>query len=149
MNFPPDSDLTGAVANLAIANTPLFLLRKLQTEPAVTEVANRFSADEIVSAIERYSQAQAQSDVDFVRPYVYLVALSRCGDPYVFDRLERIGKTKGWEWFDYIRRVLKETLRPVNNHFNEAHAIVQKRLSTKPADNVSTAVKWIAPEVQA
>ena len=60
MNSPRDVDLTNAQKVFAIANTPLFLVRKLLSDPVVLELSRRFSGTELLDALR--SSASEQPD---------------------------------------------------------------------------------------
>ena len=74
MNSPREEDLTNAARVFAVANTLLFLVRKLRFDPLVQELGRRFSGTELLDAL-RSSVAEDPKNLEgAVRPYVYLVA---------------------------------------------------------------------------
>ena len=64
----------------AVANTPLFLLRKLRSDPAVLEIARVAQPKAILSALKKSLRRKPKTLSDAVSPYVYLVALSMTRD---------------------------------------------------------------------
>ena len=107
-----EANLTDASLALAVANTPLFLLRKLRADPCVSEIASSFDGDSIVQEIHRLACSDVRDATDYVRPYVYLVALSFLSDIKFLRAATRIKGTNKWDWFNYINRVLLETYIP-------------------------------------
>jgi hypothetical protein len=70
-----DFDLTEAIRILGIANTPLFLVRKLQADPVVREISEVCSSEDILAALRNSTGNEPASAEEEVLPYVLLVAL--------------------------------------------------------------------------
>lgn len=96
----------------AVANTPLFLLRKLREDEAVREISKDFSGDEILERLKELLQREPETLRDHVAPYAYLVALAQKPDDRHLRMAALIPDPPKWGWFDYIRRVLLETYSP-------------------------------------
>lgn len=110
-----DINLASASLTLAVANTPLFLLRKLRADPSVHEIAASFGGDEILAELSRLACSEPRDVIDYVRPYAFLVSLSMLPS---IDYLKRVASIKGtdrWEWFSYIHRVLLDTYIPTEH----------------------------------
>ena len=103
--------LDQAEASFAIANTPLFLLRKLQSDPAVQEIVKSgVDGSTILRALKRAIRSKPRTLHAAVRPFVYLVALSFNREvSYLKDASELDAQYH--DWFGYIARVLVETYR--------------------------------------
>jgi hypothetical protein len=110
-----EANLTDASLTLAVANTPLFLLRKLKADPTVHEIAASFDGAVIVREISRLVCSEVRDATDYVRPYVYLAALSFLPDIRYLRAVAEIKGTKRWDWFDYINRVLLDTYIPTEH----------------------------------
>lgn len=108
-----DANLSNAARIFSVANTPLFLLRKLREDASVQEIGRSFLPDEILVELRNALSATPADVEDFVRPYVYLVALGTQDARH----LEKIGALNdvqkwSWEWFEYLRQVLSEVSIP-------------------------------------
>jgi hypothetical protein len=115
----PDSfDLNAAARVYGIANTPPFLVRKLQVDPVVRETSEKCSAEEILdalrSAVEKDAMREPMTPVEAVRPYAYLVAL--WFKPEI-SHLREAAKipASSYRWFDTIAELCIETFSPIGN----------------------------------
>ena len=114
-----EANLSHAAQMFAVANTPLFLIRKLRDDPVVNEMANVFAPDDIINHLHKAVEHEPETLLDYVCPYVYLVALSKKPqDKFLKDVADMPGSER-WDWFDYIRRVLLETYLPTGNQVIE------------------------------
>ena len=112
MNSPRDADLANAGRVFAVANTPLFLVRKLRSDPVVQELSRRFSGQALLQEL-RVSVMENPSDLaGAVRPYVYLTALSLMPSPEALSQTSSI-RAPYCDWFDYVRDYLLETYSSV------------------------------------
>lgn len=107
-----DIDLTSAVDMYAVANTPLFLLRKLQRDPLTREIATSFSSDQILAALKSALEAEPSSAEEYVKPYVLLVALSQQPNDSGLRAAGAMPKTEKWDWYGYLQRVLLASFNP-------------------------------------
>jgi hypothetical protein len=112
MNTISEIDLTQACEAFAIANTPLFLVRKLQADPAVHATSQRFSGQQLLDGLREVLREEPKGIIDSVRPYALLVALSLQGDIEHLRAASQIS-AKGWDWFEYIAAFLVETFSPI------------------------------------
>ena len=115
-----DFDLTEAASVYAVSNTPLFLVRKLQSDPIVHEIAESCSGEEIIEALRVAAATEPKSVNEAVRPYAYLVALWYKPELEHLLEAERI-PAPNYLWFAYIASALVQTFSPV-----------QKQLITVP-----------------
>jgi hypothetical protein len=105
-------NLDQAALAYAVANTPLFLLRKLREDPLTREISSSFSGDTLFTELQNALKHRPESLQDYVRPYVYLVALSmKQEDRWLRDAV-RIPSVESWNWFRYLQHVLLETYVP-------------------------------------
>jgi hypothetical protein len=109
-----EADLTGATKILAVANTPLYLVRKLRHDQAVIDIGCSVDAEAILQSIrDAVSKAQPEP-VDSVRPYVYLVALAMKQESRWLAEASEI-HAPDWNWYRYIAKYLLDTHSPVMN----------------------------------
>lgn len=113
MNSIAEANLQNAAQAYAVANTPLFLIRRLQEDSTVQEIATSFSGEEILAELQRSAARAPESLLDYTRPYVYLIALAKQQNS---DCLRAAGavETKDWRWFSYMKDVLLETYSPLS-----------------------------------
>jgi len=96
----------------AVANTPLYLIRKLRQDPTVYEVSKRFSGEEILGELKHVLMVEPSSLADYVRPFVYLVALWHMPDDKYLKMSPQIANASERDWYKYVKRVLIETYSP-------------------------------------
>ncbi len=111
-------DLTQAAKIYGVANTPLFLIRKLQDDASVRAISAAYSGPEIVEALRSMVAAEPRDPVEAVRPYALLVAL--WFKPEV-DDLQEAAKleTTIYGWYSYIAEVLVASFSPVHDQVIE------------------------------
>jgi hypothetical protein len=109
-----DVDLKNAQSVFAVANTPLFLVRKLQEDPTVHALANRLHGDDLLRELEMSVQRRPETLREAVIPYVCLVALSLYSDASFLNNSMSVRLNYEDDWFDYIRTVLIQTYRPTH-----------------------------------
>src|SRR6266446_9920943 len=107
-----DVDLKKAQAVFAVANTPLFLVRKLQEDPAVHALANKLHGDVLLRELELSVQKKPETIREAVIPYVCLVALSLYADASYLTKSVSVQPKYEDDWFDYIRTALIQLYRP-------------------------------------
>jgi hypothetical protein len=113
MSALKDIDLSNAYRVYAISNTPIFLIKQLKADAATNEIARNFSGEQIISALRDLVGTEPTDSLDFVRPYVYLVSLSKISDIQYLRAAANIEGTAVWDWFRYIQQYLLETYSPV------------------------------------
>jgi hypothetical protein len=107
-------DLTLAAQALAVANTPLFLIRKLKSDSAVRTISESYSDDEILIGIRAtLASAEGGELVNVVRPYAYLVALWMKPRPTALRSASEFD-AGGWTWYSTIPSYLSETYSPIS-----------------------------------
>jgi len=109
---PNDFDLTEASRSYGVANTPPFLVRKLQADPVVRAISEKCSPLEILDAIRSTVSAEAESPLEAVRPYAFLTAL--WFKPEI-EHLQEAAKIDAptCRWFVHVASILLETFSPV------------------------------------
>jgi hypothetical protein len=109
---PNDFDLSQASLALQAANTPLFLVRKLQEDPVTREIAENCSVEEILDVLRPSISADPTTAVEAVRPYALLVAL--WSKPDIGGLQEAVAiPAPGLSWYSYIGGALMLTFSPV------------------------------------
>jgi len=103
---------TGIYNAYAVANTPLFFLRKLKEDQAPSELARKYTSEEIFNALKESLVADIQSRTDYASPYVFLMALAKKDDLNLLRSVENLPGVERFDWFQYIWRVLVETFSP-------------------------------------
>jgi len=115
---PQDFDLTQASRVYGIANTPPFLVRKLQADPTVRAISDSCGGEQIIEQLQRIVAAEPTDATEAVRPYVYLVAL--WFKPEI-NHLREAAKIQApnYRWFGWITELLMETFSPVHQQLVE------------------------------
>jgi len=111
MSSQHDYDYQNAEAAFVLANTPLFLLRKLRSDPVVRAIAVDLSDDEIMSSLRAAVQQKPTDIREAVLPYLYLVALSIKGKIAPLREAAAIDVPYA-EWFKYIGNYLLKSFIP-------------------------------------
>lgn len=115
---PTNFDLTDASRVYSIANTPAFLVRKLQSDSVVRKISEQCSAEEILRELRTSLGSdplrEPESAEAAVRPYAYLVAL------WFKPELEHLKEASSisapvYRWYGVIAELLIETFSPVQN----------------------------------
>lgn len=96
----------------AVANTPLYLIRKLRETEEVGELVRTKSGDQIFELLRQATAKHPVEPMDYVAPYMCLVALSMKSDDNYLKAAGALPNTANWDWFDYIRQVLIEATIP-------------------------------------
>ena len=105
------ADLSQAASDFAVANTPLFLLRKLRVNPVVAEIAQLANGNTILNALHTLLTRRPRSLRGAVKPYVLLVALSMKADTSHLQRASKF-KSPHHDWYAYLCQVLLNAARP-------------------------------------
>jgi hypothetical protein len=104
-------DLADAEMALAVANTPLFLLRKLRSDSSVQSISRAKSVAEILDALIFQLKRQPENLTQEVEPYVYLVALSMKRDLPSLKQAANMDAPHT-KWFRYLAEVLVDEYKP-------------------------------------
>ena len=99
------ANLCRAASDFSVANSPLFLLRKLRDDPVVMEIGRRASANALLTALRRATKHRPKKIVNAVRPYAYLVAIAQKRDPKLLHDARQIAAPHH-PWFEYLATVL-------------------------------------------
>jgi hypothetical protein len=135
---PSEFDLTEASHIYAIANTPLFLVRKLKEDPIPRKISEQCSAEQILGVLRTAAGVLPATIIDAVRPYAFLVALWLMPEP---DGLERAAEfdAPNFNWYGYILAELLRTFSPVQ--MQDVQALnLQSPLIVARSDNPITSV---------
>jgi hypothetical protein len=109
-----EADWRQASRAFAVANTPLFLIRKLRQDPTVQEISKSFSGEDILSHLRDALARAPQTLAEYAIPYAYLVALALKPEARYINAALSLDVPPGWDWVDYIRRVLAATYSPTS-----------------------------------
>lgn len=104
-------DLTQAGEIFAVANTPLFLLRKLRESQAVSE-AKEADEKEILESLQDALKQEQNTLTEAVRPYVYLVALSQKENDTALKEAAKYDSLS-WHWYSLLAQRLLEEFSPI------------------------------------
>ncbi len=107
-------DLSDSAQTFAVANTPLFLLRKLRQDPVVLEIARSLSARELLAEFHESLHAAPKDLVEAVAPFVYASALSmKESDAYLLDA-SRNPAIDQRDWLRFFVETLFRTFSPTS-----------------------------------
>jgi hypothetical protein len=109
---PKDFELTQASHIYGIANTPPFLVRKLQADTAVRAIGEDCPTDKILEELRASVVSEPESPMDAVRPYALLVALwFKPGIEHLKEAAQI--QAPAYRWFSDIAELLIQTFSPV------------------------------------
>jgi hypothetical protein len=140
MSMPPDFNLDSAEAAYAVANTPLYLLRKLQGDPVSQSLKERMTADDILTAFRAAATTEPQTLRDLVLPYVYLAALSLQQELGALRKSTEVVPRPEYKWLDYIRRVLIENYRPTSRVVVPGPVEMPRLMTARSSASTNTAI---------
>jgi hypothetical protein len=136
MTSPSQLNTSSAEMTFVVANTPLFLLRKLRSDPVVVEMSTSIPAAQIFKALQKSIRRKPKTIKDSVRPYVYLVALSLLRDQSYLRQAATLSAPHA-EWFTYLAKILTKTNTPTSNVLiqvpNTVTSFVTSKESNLPA----------------
>jgi hypothetical protein len=104
-------DLSSAQSAFMVANSPLFLLRKLRDDPTVATIARRSRGATILSQLRRSLSREPRALHTAVVPYVYLVALSMQPDIKYLREASAL-PAPHHAWYTYLSGVLLQSYKP-------------------------------------
>lgn len=103
-------DLSTAAVSLGLANSPVYLLRRLETDPSVQKLSDKYSESEIFREMKRVlSKKKPSSLEETVWPYVALVALANKKSTQYLDQAASL-PADHFQWFAYLAQFLKQSL---------------------------------------
>jgi hypothetical protein len=109
-----DVNLTPASRAYAIANTPLFVVRKLQEDPSVQTLGRECPGEDILASLQAATLARPENPVEAVKPYALLVALWFKPELGYLQEAARI-RAQFHPWFGYIAEALISTFSPIQS----------------------------------
>jgi hypothetical protein len=112
---PNDVDLSEAGKIYLVANTPLFLTRRLQDDSSVDVLRRSCSGEDLYEGIVESLQFAPGDSVEAVRPFAYLIALRGQESPELFLKAARM-RSDYHPWFKTVARALEATFVP---HVNQ------------------------------
>jgi hypothetical protein len=113
VSIPPNLDLSGPESSYVVANTPMYLIRKIRNDDSVALVSRSLSPDQILDAYKEAVQQEPKTLRDFVVPHVCLVALSRSKTVEQLRASTRIKHRLEYKWLDFVQRYLLDTYQSV------------------------------------
>jgi hypothetical protein len=117
-------NFSGAESTLLVANTPMFIIRKLRADSAVITLARTFEADALAETLRERLTTPPQTPRDRAIPYALMVALSlKNKRAMIKDLLPNLGEH--YPWLRAVGESLFSSLSPVttnelvaSNNFN-------------------------------
>ena len=106
-------DLEEATKSYIVANTPLFLLRKLSEDPIVQRIAATLSHEQLAAALEASLIKKPRSLEAQVKPFVYLVAMAEKEDYSALSVAANLNAPYH-EWFNYLANALLTRNPPIS-----------------------------------
>jgi hypothetical protein len=109
-----DANLNVAAGALVVANTPLYLIRKLRSDASVQGLSREFNGQALRDALRLTASTRPVDHVSAVKPYAFLVALAMKPSGDELRDSMNIVAHPAYEWFDFIRRALVENTSGIN-----------------------------------
>ena len=135
-------DLTQASRAYGVANTPPFLVRKLQADPAVRAIGEVCEPEDILSALRSAVVSEPTTVVDEVRPYALLVALwFKPGVQHLKEAAKLAAPS--YRWFAVVAELLIQTFSPV-----QTQVVQFPMLSSASVSLSSTAATTTGPTIR-
>jgi hypothetical protein len=135
-------DFATAISALAVANTPLFLLQKLQENPLVHAIATQLTAEEMLDELKKSVQQKPETLEEAVIPYVLLVAISLNLQAAYLRKTLSIDPAYDDDWYKFIRSALLQTYQPTSRQFFE----FRQRPSFSTTSSAATQTFPISPK---
>jgi hypothetical protein len=142
---PNSFNLSQAAYVYGLANTPLFLVRKLQEDPSIRAIADACTGEEIVSELRRIIGDEPTNACDAVRPYAYLVALSFGTEIDHLNEASRL-RTSVYQWYGYIAETLVAAFSPVQKQFVQVPGVLPTPPVSQEVGTATTTRLIIAPQ---
>lgn len=118
-----DLDLAQASRIYGVANTPLFLLRKLQGDQSVRSIADRYTGEDILETLRPLLNTEPANAVEAVRPYALLVALWFKPEVEHLREAAQLHSVHGW--YSYASAVLLETFSAIQRRVIQVPGVLQ------------------------
>lgn len=127
-----------AELSLGLANSPIFLLRRLQEDPAILTMVSSCDGREILRELKAIAKRVPSLGADAVKPYAYLIALFMKGDVENFEKAATV-KAPYAEWFSYIANFLRQQASPTSN---SAISFNNDLFAAEPSPSASTTTSY-------
>jgi hypothetical protein len=128
---------------LSVANTPLFLLRKLRSDAVVVEIARDLHDEELLNALRTAAQHEPTNIRESVLPYVYLVAVALKGKRALLEQAANVDAPHA-KWFKYISSFLLQSFVPTSRKtISILTPTTRLRPDVSKSTSVTTSVKNI------
>jgi hypothetical protein len=111
---PEEINLTETANIYLVANTPIFLIRRLQADSSVFALAQLCSASDLYDGIVTSLTRSPENSIEAVRPFAFLVALRIQNCPELFYRAAEL-PAPHLPWFSTVARMLGVTFLPNAN----------------------------------
>jgi hypothetical protein len=132
MNSLRSISLRSAEQTFAVANTPLFLLRKLKADAAVSRIAREASPEKISLWLRAALKQRPKSVRAAVLPYVLLVSLYLQGNFQYLREASKLPSDHAY-WFRYMAELLLNS-----NATATVTTFTMPPLQIRPATSVSS-----------
>lgn len=104
-------NLSNAEAAYTVANTPLFLVRKLRSDPAVMQIAQKNAGENLFADLVQALGKEPKSLSEYVAPYALVIALSQQQNQNFLRRALSLSSPYH-HWFSYITNHLVQSIIP-------------------------------------
>ena len=111
---PEEVNLTDTANIYLIANTPIFLIRRLQADPSVYALAQLCAPLDLYAGIASSLAKSPNNPIEAVRPFAFLVALRIQNCAELFYRAAEL-PAPSLPWFPTVARMLGVTFVPNAN----------------------------------
>jgi hypothetical protein len=111
---PEQINLTETANIYLIANTPIFLIRRLQADSSVYALAQLCTASDLYDAIVSSLAKPPEDPIEAVRPFAFLVALRIQNCAQLFYKAAEL-PAPHLPWFSTVARMLGVTFVPNAN----------------------------------
>jgi hypothetical protein len=136
LKFKPN--LSEASANFLVANTPLFLARKLRSDNAIYLFSRSASASDIFDTLADAISKRPQTVEDAVLPYALLVALSLKPERNFLQNAARLNFQYS-DWFKYIADYFLQSYPSISVQSVTAPSTKSSLLMTGNSPTINTA----------
>lgn len=104
-------DFDQTVNSLILANTPLFLVRKLTRDSAVRRLLDEAGPEKILEQLRKATKTEPKDILEKAIIYAHLVALSLTDDVTYLQQASELSASH-LEWFNFIAKELLARYRP-------------------------------------
>jgi hypothetical protein len=144
---PSEVDLSEAGNLYLIANTPTFLVRRLQSDSSVEVLSKSCKSDDLYGELEDALQADPADTVAAVRPFAYLLALRNQNSSELFSKAAGL-RSPYHPWYPIATQLLVASFIPFVNECvlvrPENPTILQSSVSTTPSEFSNSESLWVS-----